>query len=143
MRFTLLVTILLSILCPIKAELSLVSTPLYDFAQGCPGLTNLGLPAFVCKQESYNGDIYVISALTHQVLKLSENDNGDFVCSVYGFLPVGPGGVNLGGSFSLGMDIDPSGNIYVSNTGTGPASTDFGSVWKISSDVHVTPIDAT
>lgn len=140
MKYILL--LLLNLLSLVRSELSLVATPLYDFANGCPGLINLGLPAFVCKQDSYGGDVFVISSLTHQVLKLSENEDGDFICSVYGYLPPGSGGVSIGSSFSFGMDIDPSGNIYISNTGSGPASGDYGSVWKISSDSATVPIQA-
>jgi hypothetical protein len=128
----------------LSAAISLNPNPLYDFANGCPGLIPLGLPPFVCKQESYNGDIFVISALTHQVLKLSA-DVDNYQCSVYGYLPGSPGGsvsgtVNIGGSFSLGLTIDPDGNIYVSNTGAGPASGDYGSLWKIPVDGGALPI---
>jgi len=135
--------VLLSLLfCPVEAEISLVSTPLYDFDNGCPGLINLGLPIFIFEQNSYDGDIYTISVLTHQVLKLSLNESDQFECSIHGYLPTGAGGVPLGASFSLGMDIDPSGNIYVSNTGSGSPVGGYGSVWKIPSDSTSSPIEA-
>lgn len=114
------------------AAISLEPQPYYDFANGCNGLTNIGLPAYVCKQTSFDGDVLVLSSLTHQVLRIAPDQQGINQCNVVAQLPYGPGGVNLGGSFSLGMAIDPSGTVYVSNTGTGPASLDFGSVWNFS-----------
>jgi len=129
-------------LCPVKA-ITLDSTPLYDFANGCPGLINIGLPVAIFATDSYEGDIYTISVITHQVLRLSLNASDMFECSVYGYLPTGVGGVPLGTSFSLGMDIDPDGNIYVSNTGSGNSEGGYGSVWKLSVDSPSSPIVAT
>jgi hypothetical protein len=143
-KFILTLAGFLSLSTSVNAEATLNPNPLYDFANGCPGLIDIGLPPFVCKQESYAGDIFIISSLTHQVMKLAEDDD-NWQCSVYGYLPIGPGGVNLGGSFSLGMTVDPSGDLYVSNTGTGPATTDFGSVWKIPAECpsnSTSPIEA-
>jgi len=125
------------------SSLVLQGTPYYNFSNGCTGLVNLGLPAFLCKQESHNGDLYVLSSLTHQVLKLSEDENSNVGCEVYATLPYttsNSNGVNLGASFSLGMTVDPSGNVYVSNTGTGPFNGDYGSVWKILVDNVAQPV---
>lgn len=138
--------VLLVAVIGLSAAISLNPNPLYDFSNGCPGLIPLGLPPFVCKQDSYNGDIFVISALTHQVLKLYEADD-NYQCTVYGYLPGSPGGsvagtVNIGASFSLALTIDPDGNIYVANTGAGPASGDYGSLWKIPIDGGALPIQA-
>jgi hypothetical protein len=126
------IQLLFAIWIAFASAIQLKPQPFYDFANGCNGLIDLGLPAYVCKQTSFDGDVFVLSSLTHQVLKISPDEDGVNQCSVFAQLPTGPGGVNLGQSFSLGMAIDPSGSVFVSNTGTGPTSSDFGSVWNFS-----------
>lgn len=127
-----MIKFLLLLWATLVSGVTLDPQPYYDFANGCNGLIDLGLPAYVCKQTSFDGDVLVISSLTHQVLRITPDQNGANQCNVLAQIPFGPGGVNLGGSFSLGMAVDPSGTVYVSNTGTGPASSDFGSVWNFS-----------
>jgi hypothetical protein len=122
----------------LSAALSLVSTPYYDFSNGCPGLgNNQGLPPFLCRQASFQGNVLILSSLTHQVLRLAPDEDGIIQCSVAANLN-GPSAA----SFSLGMAIDPSGRVYVSNTGTGPFTQDFGSVWTFSLD-EPAPANAT
>lgn len=116
----------------------------YDFNNGCADLSpSAGPKPFLGKLITMNGEVYAMSVLTHQVLKIEEDQAGNPSCSVYGYLPVSLGSSHpgiSGGTFSLSMDADPSGNIYISNTGAGPFSTDYGSIWKLSGDALQRPI---
>jgi hypothetical protein len=115
----------------------------YDFSNGCDGLIPAFGPAYISKPIAFDGEVYALSMITHQVMKIAEDDAGSRSCSVYGYLPTGdlPQAVQFG-SFSLGMEVDSDGNIYVTNTGTGPASQDYGSVWMIDADSTTRPIEA-
>ena len=115
----------------------------YDFINGCDGLVTALGPAYISKPVAFNGEVYALSMVTHQVMKITEDDAGSRSCSIHGYLPVdSQSQVVQYGSFSLGMEVDIDGNIYVTNTGTGPASDDYGSVWMINVDSISLPIKA-
>lgn len=135
-----LVLALFALLSVARARLSYGGV-YYDFSDGCAGLApEAGPKPFVGKILNRGfGTVYAMSVLTHQVLKIEEDQDGNPACSVYGFLPAGLVSAN---TFSLSMDADPSGNLYVSNTGAGPTSGDYGSIWKLSSDSLQSPVEA-
>jgi hypothetical protein len=132
------------------AIISLDSEPFYDFANGCNGLLQIPLvndtyfPPLISKPVVYDGNVYVLSMLTHQVMELSTDEaTGTRVCNVYGEIPLGPFGIDPR-SFSLGLEVDPNGNFYISNSGyLAPDSTDHGSVWKLESAPTSLPVPAT
>ncbi len=121
----------------------------YDFStSGCPGVAPGFGPIRLGGLATLDGELYVLSALSLQVLKISEDVNGTRTCSIYGYLPLVPtpgysGPLANPGTFSLGMQADPSGNIYVTNSGLGPGTADHGSVWKVPIDAVAQPIRAT
>lgn len=118
----------------------------YDFANGCEGLgpSPVG-PIRTNGIVSYGGEIYVLMALIPTILKISPDGDGIPACSVYGTINWGMGtGPNPDfvpfGTFNLGMQADPSGNIYLTNTGTGPTTSDHGSIWVFPVDAVEQPI---
>lgn len=139
--------ILSALLCLLgSASAGLVyETVYYDFVNGCEGLSMDKGPLRLNGILGLEGDVYVVSALTYQVARISEDETGMRRCSLYGYIPsdpeadpdaVGPM------TFSLGIKADPSGNIYITNTGAGPASSEYGSIWKLPVDAVERPIKA-
>lgn len=115
------------------AALNIENMPYFDFkTQSCAGVQAPAGLLMISKPVVYDGELYVMSMLTYQVMKISESEDGVRTCSSIGGIPSGPGGV-IGG-FSLGLEVDPSGNFYITHTGLGAPTNDWGSIWKIPFD---------
>lgn len=118
----------LAFLAAANARLSLNPVPYYDFLTPCTGQRQNNLPTYICKQENYEGVPYVVSAVGHEILAVPETAEHQVSCNSRCQLPLGEGGVSPF-SFSLGLTVDNDGTFFISNTGTGPGSEDYGSVW--------------
>jgi hypothetical protein len=83
-------------------------TVYYDFANGCSGVAG---PLYISKVLAFDGTLYALSALTHQLLELTSDAEGAVSCTALAYTGA------PANTFSLGMDVDKFGTFYISNTG--------------------------
>lgn len=108
--------VLLAFIAAVVAQ----TTVYYDFANGCANVASIDS---ISKILTFDGNLYALSELTHQVMEISRSKEG--VVSCRGLPPTGA----PANTFSRNMDVSCDGTFYISNSGNSALDID-GSAYK-------------
>jgi len=85
--------------------------------------------SFYLNEKDPSKKCYFVTASKHEVFKVYRDQDGEIICSLYGYIP-STDSISYYLSYSIGIDLDSKGNVYIFNTGV-DNSYNYGSVWKI------------